>query len=99
MVCSGTFEQVSYEDVLGAGALCDLVWNGSGMSGISDSTLLVRQIFQLAQNNLLAAASQSRNARRLLAIPELKDDVAFCLQRDVFDFAAVLNSEGKIVIA
>src|SRR6478735_5785623 len=27
LVCSGTFEQVAYEDVLAAGALCDLLWS------------------------------------------------------------------------
>jgi len=99
LVCSGTFEEVSYEDVLGAGALCDLLWKDCADGPLSDSALMARQIFQLAQGNLLEAASQSHNARRLRSRPELKDDVAFCLQRDVFDFTAVLNSEGKIVIA
>ena len=26
IVCSGTHEEAAYEDVLGAGALCDAVW-------------------------------------------------------------------------
>ena len=27
VICSGTFEQAAYEDVLGAGALCDALWD------------------------------------------------------------------------
>jgi 2-phosphosulfolactate phosphatase len=27
LICSGTFEQTAYEDVLGAGALCDALWD------------------------------------------------------------------------
>jgi phosphosulfolactate phosphohydrolase-like enzyme len=95
LVCSGTFEQSAFEDVLGAGALGDLVWNEFGSGAISDSALMARQLFQLAQSNLLEAAAQSRNGKRLLSRSELKDDVMFCLQRDVFDFVATMRN-GRI---
>jgi phosphosulfolactate phosphohydrolase-like enzyme len=95
LICSGTFEESALEDVLGAGALADLLWNDFSCGAISDSALMARQIFQLAQNNLLEFAGQSRNGKRLLSRAELKDDVAFCLQRDVFDFVAVMR-DGKI---
>jgi phosphosulfolactate phosphohydrolase-like enzyme len=97
LVCSGTFEETALEDVLGAGALCDLLAKDFTDGQLTDATLMARQIFQLAQKNLPEAASQSRNARRLLAIPELKDDVAFCLQPDIFDFVATMR-DGRIVI-
>jgi hypothetical protein len=89
-------EEASLEDVLGAGAICDLLWKDCADGQASDSALMARQLLQLAHKNLLEAASQSRNARRLLSRPELKDDVAFCLQRDVFDFVAVMR-DGRIV--
>ena len=38
----------------------------------------------------------SENARRLLAIPELRDDVPFCLQRDIFPLVARLEADGAI---
>ena len=41
----------------------------------------------------------SENARRLLAIPELRDDVAFCLQQDIFDLVAALGRDGNIRIS
>ena len=96
MVCSGTFDQAAYEDVLAAGALCDLLWNTFADGEVSDSTLMARQLFQLAGTNLSAAASQSRNGRRLLSIPELKDDVAYCLRQDAFGVVAALQPDGKV---
>jgi hypothetical protein len=43
--------------------------------------------------------SEAENARRLLAIPELRDDVAFCLQRDVYDLVAAMGRDGAIRIS
>lgn len=96
LVCSGTFEETAFEDVLGAGALCELLWNVYGNGAVSDSALMARQLFQFAQKDLLGAASQSRNGRRLLNRPELKDDVKFCLQRDIFNFSAAMQTDGRI---
>jgi phosphosulfolactate phosphohydrolase-like enzyme len=92
LVCSGTFEQSALEDVLGAGALADLVWNQFSGGAISDSALMARQLYQRGQANILEAAAQSRNGKRLLSRPELKDDVAFALRRDVHDFVAMMRN-------
>jgi phosphosulfolactate phosphohydrolase-like enzyme len=59
---------------------------------------MARQLFLLGKNDLLKAASESRNGRRLLVNPDLRDDVALCLQRDIYNFAAALQSDGKIRI-
>jgi phosphosulfolactate phosphohydrolase-like enzyme len=32
----------------------------------------------------------------LLAIPELREDVAFCLQRDIFPMVAKMEADGVI---
>lgn len=96
LICSGTYEQAAYEDTLAAGALCDSLWHGLEPEGIADSGKMARDIYQLAAKNVLAAASQSRNGLRLSGIPELRDDVAFCMQRNLFDFAAMLNREGEV---
>lgn len=97
LICAGTFEQTALEDVLGAGALCDLIFDAFARENISDSALMAHQIFEDAANDLLAAASGSRNGRKLLSIPNLRDDVSFCMRRDVYDFAAVLGQDGKVV--
>jgi 2-phosphosulfolactate phosphatase len=97
VICSGTFEETALEDVLGAGALCDLIWEDFRDRKISDSAIIARQIFERARNNLFQAASESRNGRKLLENPDLRDDVAFCLQRNIFHFTASLRSDGKVL--
>src|SRR5262245_56990779 len=89
LVCRGPFEQAAYEDTVCAGALCDALWSRFG--GISDSARMARELYLTAKGDLAGAMKHSRNAQRLLAKPELKDDVAFCLQCDIFHFAAGLK--------
>lgn len=96
VVCAGTFEETAYEDALAAGALCDALWSRFEGGHISDSALMARKLFDVAKSDLLAAASGSRNGRRLSRIPELRGDVAFCLGRDLFDFAASRQADGTI---
>jgi len=54
------------------------------------------QKFQAAKADLFTAFAQAKNGARLLAIPELRDDVAFCLQRDVFPLVARMDASGAI---
>jgi 8-oxoguanine DNA-glycosylase Ogg len=96
VVCSGTFEQAAYEDILAAGALCDLIWDVYGRGEVSDAARVARQIFLDARGDLMATMANSRNAQRLLAIPELRDDVAFCLRRDVIPLVAALGRDGRV---
>jgi 2-phosphosulfolactate phosphatase len=99
LVCSGTHAQAAYEDTLAAGALCDLLWAQVANEGITDSARVAWQVYLAAQADLPGAMQHSRNARRLLALPELRDDVAFCLQRDVFNLAAIADGGGRVVKA
>lgn len=96
LVASGTFEQTAYEDVLAAGALCDLLWDHYRDGAVSDAALMARKLYMLEKNNLLGALSQARNGRRLISRPELREDVAFCSQRDVIDIVARLDPDGVV---
>ena len=130
LVCAGTGENQADEDIIAAGALCDLLLNEScpqnqgvgravlcpppnmvnpsthpqpsagthrvTRSTLSDSTQTARQAWLAAKTDLSAAVYNSENARRLLAIPELRDDVTFCLQRDVFPLVATMDENGAI---
>jgi len=96
LICSGTGEEAAYEDALGAGSLTAMIWPDSG--AVADSTTIARQIYELNQHDLPGAVSQSRNGRRLLGIPELREDVAWCLRRDVFPLVARME-RGKVVRA
>jgi len=94
VICSGTFEEAAYEDILAAGALCDLLW--TDFSTVADSALAARALYQLAANDLLGGLSQARNGRRLLSRPDLREDVAFCAQRDIFNLVAELGPDGVV---
>lgn len=96
LVCSGTHEEAAYEDVLGAGCLCDLLWQAFAGGGAADSALVARKLWSQEREDLLRAVSQSRNGRRLLGMPELRDDVAFCVQRNIFPFPAELGRDGMV---
>ena len=96
LVCSGTFDQAAYEDILGAGALCEQLWGRYGDGAVADSASIARRLFQLGQDDLFAAVAQSRNGRRLLTLADLKDDVAFCVQRDLFEVVAELGKDGLV---
>ncbi|HTY86285.1 MAG TPA: 2-phosphosulfolactate phosphatase [Candidatus Acidoferrum sp.] len=64
-----------------------------------DSAVTALDAWRKAEHNLPAAVSEAENARRLLAIPGLRDDVAFCLQRDIFNLTAALERDGVIRIS
>lgn len=107
LVCAGTRENTALEDVLAAGALCELLnellspslsplGRGEGVFQLNDSAEIARATFAQAKSDLTAAVHTSENARRLLAIPELRDDVSFCLQPDIFPLVARLETDGAI---
>jgi 2-phosphosulfolactate phosphatase len=91
LVCAGTGEGVALEDVLAAGALAGLVGGD-----YSDATEIAARTFLSAKADLPAVIASSQNARRLLAIPDLRADVAFCAQRDIFKTVAAMNANGAI---
>ncbi|HXG48369.1 MAG TPA: 2-phosphosulfolactate phosphatase [Methylomirabilota bacterium] len=98
IVASGTGEEPALEDVLAAGALCEKVWpQYAGTGGhVADSAEIARRLYPLMQNNLFEAMKNARNGRRLLGIPELRDDVWHCVQRETASFVAALFPGGAV---
>ncbi len=96
VVCSGTHEEAAYEDVLGAGALCDAVWSQFAASHVADSAQMARETYLRGSTDLLTAVTAANNARRLLALPELRDDVAVCLQRDSANVLVEMTAGGAV---
>ncbi len=97
LVCSGTFEEAAYEDVLGAGALADLLWSAYGQGEVADAARMARTLFLLEREDLSGAFGKGRNGRRLLSRPELRDDVAFCAQQDRFELLAEMDKAGVVL--
>jgi 2-phosphosulfolactate phosphatase len=111
LICAGTGDGVADEDVLAAGALIELlVGRASSRAGtppdqaargdarptVCNSSQIALQKFQAAKADLFSAFAQAKNGARLLAIPDLRDDVAFCLQRDIFSLVAKMEADGAI---
>jgi len=63
---------------------------------VADSAEICRRLYSLEKDDLAAAFARSRNGRRLLSRAELRDDVAFCARRDIFDLVAELGSDGWV---
>jgi 2-phosphosulfolactate phosphatase len=96
LVCSGTHDQTAYEDVLAAGALCDALWPEYLHGAIADSAIMARDLFQLERADLPRAFAKSRNGRRLLSLPELSADVAYCAQVNSLDLVGELGKDGLV---
>jgi len=96
VVCSGTFEEAALEDTLAAGALCDALWPRFSSGHVADSAQIARELHLRLGSDLPAAMQQARNGRRLLGHPDLRDDVSFCLRRDVLELVAVLAPDGEV---
>lgn len=96
LVCSGTLEQAAFEDTLAAGALVDALWPLYADGQVADSAPIARHLYRAFADDLPAAFRLGRNGRRLLAQPELRDDVAYCAQRDVFDLVGELQPDGAV---
>ncbi len=91
VICAGTFEQAAYEDILAAGALAELL--STPFEQVADSVHIAREIFRATYGDLqIAVQRHSRNARRLLGQPDLREDVDYCLQRDTIGFNAQLHA-------
>jgi 2-phosphosulfolactate phosphatase len=96
VVCSGTVEQVSFEDTLVAGALCESVSSLYPPAAYADSVQLALHAFRPFANNLAAGFALGRNGQRLLARPELREDVPFCATPSEFAFVPTLGANGAI---
>ena len=96
LVCAGTGEATALEDALAAGALCEQLKSTHPAIDLRDSAAIARSAFLQVRSNLAAAIGLSRNARHLLRLPELEEDVEFCLRLDAFDLVAVSDAEQVV---
>jgi 2-phosphosulfolactate phosphatase len=97
LVCAGTGNDVALEDVLAAGATVELLaTREASCPKLSDSSRIAHDLSVRLKLDLPAAIAASKNGRRLLSIPDLRDDVAFCAQRDIFALVARMDSTGRL---
>ena len=58
--------------------------------------MLFRSAWCRHANDVAAGLGSGRNGRRLLARPELRDDVSFCAMRDRYAFAPTLDADAIV---
>jgi len=93
LVCAGTGEGVAGEDVLAAGALSSLL---AGDRALSDAAQIARQFYRSAQNPLEELLGRTANGQRLLSLPDLRADVAWCAQVDTIPLVALADDGGQL---
>jgi len=96
LVCAGTGDDPALEDELGAGALCDSLWDDLSEAA-SEAARHTREQYRENRDKLLESAGQTANGSRLLSIADLAADVPFCFQRDTFSVVGELGTDGWIV--
>jgi 2-phosphosulfolactate phosphatase len=99
IVCAGTAECPALEDILGAGALVDLLISWRARGDLTDSADAAARVYREARADLAGAVRGSRNGRRLMADATLRDDVEFCLRRDEFGLVALMGTDGVVKAA
>ena len=95
-VAAGTFEEIALEDVLAAGAFCGLLRDALPSTQLADSAKIAAAAFEAGGAEFAQSARASRNAQRLLTIPDLAADVDFCLRQDALPLVAVQSADGAL---
>ena len=96
LVCAGTAEFPALEDILGAGALCELLVSKGGRVELLDSAETAARVYREARRDLFGVISRSQNGQRLMANSDLCDDVEYCLRRDACGLVALLGADGMV---
>ena len=97
LVCSGTYEDAAYEDVLGAGAMVRRLETSMPGLRMLDSARIAALVYQDASRDLARAmATHARNGRRLAANPDLAPDLAVCAMEDDMNVVARMDADGAI---
>ena len=95
IVCAGTFEQVAYEDVFAAGAVIESLRHLCENETLNDSAHIAHATY-LKAGSVEPIRTLARNARKLLSVPELAEDVHACFARNSIRLNAALMNDGSV---
>jgi len=97
IICSGTENEPATEDVYTAGILWEELQQHLRFDHVSDGVQIAYLTAKAIGHEPKSIIPYSKNAQRLLSIEELRDDVPFCLRRDVFQIVPrLINNEIKV---
>ena len=93
LLCAGWKGRYNLEDSLFAGAVVDYFEGSKVFTGIADSSLAARQMYQAAKGNLNDFLKNSSHRRRLQRL-NLEKDIEYCLQIDTMDLVPIFDGVG-----
>jgi len=96
IVCSGTDGAVSYDDLLGAGSLVHKMAAGNPLVQLSDSAVVVRDLYRLHRQDLLSGLLQANHARFLCQLG-MESDLRYCAQEDLLPIVPLYRA-GQVTL-
>ena len=94
LLCSGWKDKYNIEDTVFAGAVIHKLLAVYEMA--DDASLSAHSLFRQYQDNLVDLVRLSSHAKRFTSLNVQTDDVAFCLQQDIYNFVPEL--EGEFIV-
>jgi len=94
LLCSGTAGRLSYDDVLGAGAVISRMLREEPAAFLSDAAKIALQTYDLNRRDLLGGLLRSQHGEKLARLGR-GDDVVYCAREDILPIAPVY-SKGRI---
>jgi 2-phosphosulfolactate phosphatase len=94
LLCSGWKDKYNIEDTVFAGAVIHKLLEVYEMA--DDASFSAHSLFRQYQDNLEDLVRLSSHAKRFTSLNVQTDDVAFCLQQDIYNFVPEL--EGEFIV-
>jgi 2-phosphosulfolactate phosphatase len=92
---SGTNHEISMEDVIGAGAVCNLLQT-LGYLPANDAARMASRLFLGAANDLPAVLRQCQGGRNIIRAG-LEPDIDFAARVDVFDIVGEVDTNDLVI--
>jgi 2-phosphosulfolactate phosphatase len=98
LLCSGTEGEISQEDILGAGAVCEALLKLERYTLASDAARVALRLYQGARGNLAAILRDGQGGRHLIAA-KLEPDIDFCAHVDMINVVgiATADADGMVI--
>ena len=97
LVCAGREDRFTAEDGLCAGAMVDRLVSQYGFAA-TDIAEVMRDMYVWAWDNLLQRLSTTRHYNFMLTF-DYRDDIDFCLQRDIYDIVPRYDKQaGEVTL-
>jgi 2-phosphosulfolactate phosphatase len=95
LLCSGWKNRFNLEDSLFAGAVTDELLRRKPDYKLGDGCLALKYLFQIAEKSPARFLSKASHKERLHKLG-LKDDIRYCLQKDMTDVIPVLEGNALV---